>query len=105
MKQIFLSLLVFASMFATAQKNKKDCMPEGGFWVVESNIKTPKESIVFFYTTGQALIYKEVVSGRRLNVNRKKIVRNLNAVLLQSITAWEKEKILRQDMQLVMSRR
>ena len=73
----------------------------GGFWVVESNVKTPKSATVYFYTNEQVLVYKETVTGRRLHLKKKKQIRHLNQVLDQSIAAWKKEQVLQQDLNLV----
>ncbi len=104
MKKTFLLLLLFSTMAASAQ-TKKQPMPAEGFWVIENNVKSPKESTVFFYNQDQTLIYKESISGKKLNVNRKKIVRRLNNALTQSLIAWNKEQVFRQNLQMVWNRR
>ena len=52
-------LLVFTGM---AQQNKKSpaWLPENGYWIVESNLHTPKNHIVRFYTLDNVLIYSEI---------------------------------------------
>lgn len=91
MKQIFLVLLVMISMAAAAQnKSKRPCMPDNGYWVIESNIHTPRQSTVHFYSANHVLIHSEEITGRKLNVRRKKVVASLNAALDQSLLAWKK---------------
>lgn len=63
---------------------------EKGYWVIESNIKTPKSSIVRFYTNDRHLIYTEKVEGVKLNVKKKKTLMNLKNVLEKVVYAWEK---------------
>src|SRR3712207_2690807 len=94
MKKIFFLLSMLAALSSFSQEKKqRPCMPDAGYWVVESNVKTPKESVVYFYTRGNDLIYKETISGKRINIKRKKTVRSLNAVLMQSLTAWEQNRL------------
>jgi hypothetical protein len=70
-----------------------------GFWQIESNIHSPKNSIVYFYNEDKELMYKESITGRRININRKKIRNQLNTVLEQSLLSWEREKIMKENQQ------
>ena len=93
MKKLFVILLLACGLSASAQtKKQRPCMPSEGYWVVESNVKTPKESTVYFYTSNHDMIYKESISGKRINIKRKKTVLHLNAVLMQSLTAWNNKQ-------------
>ena len=71
-------------------------MPSEGYWVVESNINTPKEAVIYFYTPGQELIHRQTVSGKRVNIKKKKTVEQLNAVLHQSLTAWNNSRQIKE---------
>ena len=102
MKKIFLLLLLVTALQAYSQK--KEGMPSEGFWVIENHVNAPKASTVYFYTSSHVLIYKETINGKRLNVNRKKTVRQLNSVLMQSLLAWNRDQVLRQDLQLVRAK-
>ena len=64
-------------------------MPADGYWVIENNVKTPRQSVLYCYTNDHILVYKESISGKKLNVNRPKIVRQLNAALNQALIAWK----------------
>jgi hypothetical protein len=90
MKKIMLLplILVLASTSVIAQKSKTQKEPEG-FWVIESNVKTPRQSTVYYYNRSSVVIYREDVSGKKLNTNRRKTVRRLNQVLDQSLIAWK----------------
>src|SRR5215207_4571317 len=98
MKKILFSLLLLSGLTAFGQSVNND-MP-GGFWVIENNIKTPRSSTIFFYNSARTLIYKETVTGKKINVSRSKTVKQLNAALSQSLLAWQREQVLRQDLQL-----
>src|SRR5688572_19424621 len=86
---LLLTLLVtpFFSMQAQSQKP----MGKEGFWVVESNINTPKKATVYFYNAQHQLVYKEEVEHLPLDLSKAKVRRQLNAVLQQSIAAWKRE--------------
>ncbi len=96
MKKVLLLLLVLIAVTASAQnKKQKSYMPSEGFWVVESNVKTPKQSTIYFYNNAKVLIYKESLTGRRINIGHKRTVQKLNDVLIQSMAPGRKSKWLR----------
>lgn len=64
---------------------------EKGYWVVESNIKVPKQYVVRFYNNDHVMVYKEQVQGIVLRLNKRKVKMNLKRVLDASIVAWEKQ--------------
>jgi hypothetical protein len=70
---------------------KKSCMPREGYWVVESNVKTPKTATVWFYTPENILVYKQNFEGKKLKVTRAKTVKQLNAMLHECIVAWNQD--------------
>jgi len=74
---------------------------EKGYWVVENNKKTPKHSVIYFYDTNNELVYKEKIDDMRINFKRKKVLLRLKRVLEQSVTAWQKQHIFKEDEMLV----
>ncbi len=52
-----------------------------GYWLVESNISTPENAIVSFYTADRRLVYKEQVSGVVLDCNKRKTLMKLKRTL------------------------
>src|SRR6476661_2812569 len=79
MKKITLTIvccLVYTA-FALAQKR----VPDTGCWVVESNIKTPKNYIINFYNDKHELIYQEKINGKKINIDKTKTKNTLNSVL------------------------
>ena len=94
---IFFALLLLSTASFAQQKDKTRCMPAHGFWVVESNVQSPKESVIFFYNKEGQCISREVVSGRRVNVKRKRVVRHLNDVLNQSLLAWKENATVKEN--------
>ena len=98
MKQIkFLILAVIVclgTLIANAQDSAKPprWVSDKGYWVVESNIHQPLENIVSFYTTDDILIYKEIVSGKKLDTRKTSIKMKLKKALEASVTAWQQQK-------------
>ena len=101
MKQIFktpvitmaLSLLTLASFAQEPQKGIPRWLSDKGYWVVESNIHIPLEHTIWFYNNENVLIYKETVSGIRLNPDKRKVKMKLKKVLESSVMAWEQKKV------------
>jgi len=88
--------LSLISICSCAQEHQPTRIPrwvsEKGYWVVESNINTPLDHIIWFYDNDNVLIHKETVSGIRLNVKKTKVKMKLKKALESAITAWEKNK-------------
>ena len=73
---------------------------EKGYWVVESNIKTPKNSIVYFYTNDQKLVYTEKINGMVLNTSKRKTRMKLKKVLDKVVNAWETTGVVKAEGEL-----
>lgn len=87
---VLLSGLTAVGYSQNAQTVKKPSwVPDNGYWVVESNIHTPKNSTVYFYNLNHVLVYKEEIKGVKLKLSKKRTLQNLNIVLQQSLAAWE----------------
>src|SRR5687767_5399597 len=98
--KLLLSLLIFICLYTApinAQSSKAPKWMSGkGYWVIQSNLHTPKESIIYFYTNRHQLVYKETIAGKRINVERAKTRKHLEAVLDQAVTAWQKEGVAKE---------
>jgi len=113
MKKIFLVsmfalIISCVSIAAFSQQKKQESssaspkwVSEKGYWVVENNKKTPKHSVIYFYNTNNVLVYKEKIDDMRINFKRRKVLLRLKNVLEQSVTAWQKQHILKEDGMLV----
>jgi hypothetical protein len=75
-----------------------------GFWVIVSNRNTPKNCTIYFYTNERELVYKEVITGRQINTEKIKTRKHLDRVLNQAVTAWQKEGIVKENQQMVVSK-
>lgn len=110
MKKFALPLLLLAfstiTLSCAAQSSRAAAktprwLSDNGWWVIEHNKKTPKNSVVYFYNNNRELVYQEKVTGVRLNINRKKTLLHLNQVLTQALAAWERDQVVEADRQLV----
>lgn len=63
-----------------------------GHWVVETNIKSPKDHIIWFYNNDNVLVYKETLTGIKLNPQKRATKMKLKRILESSVIAWEKTK-------------
>lgn len=72
-----------------------------GYWVVESNIHSPLNHIVWFYNNDNILIYKEAVAGIKLNVAKRKVKMKLKKALETSVTAWEQKRVMEENKDYV----
>jgi len=100
--------LLTASLVSLAQdedQSSQQRMPrwisDKGYWVVESNINTPYNSIIHFYNNENVLVYREKIDGVKINLNRTRTKMRLKKVLEQSIVAWDKNHSPKQDEQWV----
>jgi hypothetical protein len=109
MKKYIHAIIVFTiiSFSATAQTapllnpGTPSWLSDKGYWVVESNVKTPRKSIVHFYNNDHVVIYREKIEGIRINLNKKKTLYKLKDALEQAIVAWEKERIMKENEELL----
>lgn len=83
MKAILISTLLVANLALSAPAQDKKTATDFPFWVIESNVKTPKNSTIKFYNAKQELIYQETVNGKRVKTEKPKIQASLNSILTQ----------------------
>jgi len=74
---------------------------EKGYWVIESNVKTPKNSVIYFYNNDNELVYKEKLEDIRINWKKKRVLMHLKRVLEQSIASWNKQHLFTENEMLV----
>ncbi len=100
MVSLIAGLLLQASTFAQS-KGSPVGVSEKGWWVIETNIHTPKKNIVYFYNNDGTLVYKEKIEGIRINPSRKTTRIQLKQVLESAVVTWEQEHQLTEDKALV----
>lgn len=91
MKSLFSLLLTILLLVVATNTQAQRHAPKEGYWVVESNIKTPQKCTVYFYNNQHQLVYKEETNDLKLDISKGKVRRQLNAVLQQSIAAHKRE--------------
>jgi hypothetical protein len=72
-----------------------------GYWVVESNIHSPLNHTIWLYTNDEVLIYKETLSGVKLNPEKRAVKMKLKKVLETAVLAWEQNKVKQEDKHYV----
>ena len=104
MKKTFLAVVItgciaFMQQPVQAQSHKvvyiravPEWVPSKGYWVVESNIKTPRQHTVYFYNDNNELIYTEKLSGVKLNMKKNKVKMQLKQALEEALLTWEKKR-------------
>lgn len=76
-------------------------LSDKGYWVIEGNINQPLDHIIRFYTNDNVMIYKETVTGMKLNPQKRKVRMKLKKVLETSLVAWEKKQGPSEEMAYV----
>jgi hypothetical protein len=100
---IVICVFVFSGSSFAQQKKIPKWVPEQGNWMVESNIKNPLHSVIYFYTNEGVVIYKETIDGMKLDLNKKKVKMRLKKVLGEALIAWDKNKRLLEEQEWVVS--
>lgn len=100
---LFLCLVIQAAGFAQDKHPTPEWVSAKGWWVVESNIHTPKKHIVYFYNNDGVLVYKENIDGLRINPSKKTTRMQLKQVLENTVLAWEKQHLLKENEALVIN--
>jgi hypothetical protein len=86
------------------QRMPPSWVSDKGWWVVESNIHSPKQHIVYFYNNDGVLVYKEKLEGIRLKPQKEATKMQLKEVLEALVLAWEKQHVLKENESLVVNR-
>lgn len=97
-KRIAVSGFVLLFFIACNAQGKKDStqktpswVPELGYWVIKSNIHSPRNATVLFYSNDGTLVYEESVSGKKINIRKKRTLKLLKSVLDRSVIAWNEQ--------------
>ena len=102
---LVLAMVVSAGLFAQASALKRSTtkprMPgwvsEKGYWVVETNIHSPKTHIVRFYNNESELMYKETIAGVKMNPENRRVKMKLKKALETAAAIWSDDKSLVSD--------
>lgn len=72
-----------------------------GYWVIENNVRTPRQNTVYFYNLDNVLVYKEKIDDMKIKVNKKKVCLRLKAALEQAILLWEATHVAKENEAIV----
>lgn len=100
---IFGLLLQATAIAQDKHRAPADYISEKGWWVIESNIHTPKSSIVYFYNNEGVLVYKEKIQGLRIHPSRRSTRLQLKKALEAAVVAWEEKRQLTENGLVVNS--
>lgn len=103
-KQLIVSLiagLLFQVSTFAQSKGSPEGVSEKGWWVIENNVHTPKNNIVYFYNNDGILVYKEKIEGIRINPSRKTTRLQLKKALESAVVTWEQKHQLTEDKDLI----
>lgn len=87
---LILFAITVSSINVSAQK--KNTIPDNGFWELVSNIHVKKTTLVQYYTNDGNLIYEEKITGVKLNPERRKTLMRLKEGLEEAMIAWNEKK-------------
>ncbi|MGN7783483.1 hypothetical protein ACTJIJ_03115 [Niabella sp. 22666] len=93
-KIIILVCFLSLGLSVTGQNKQAKLKPwvcTNGFWVVETNVKTPLLNKVRFYTNNGLLMEEKEMNGTRLNVKKRKVKIELKQMLETVTVAWEQQ--------------
>jgi hypothetical protein len=90
---LFISFSSFSQDNDTQDKNIKtpSWVSDNGYWTMENNIHQPLKSTIYFYNNQDVLIGEKEISGKKMNVKRKRIKMQLKAMLETSLVAWNNQ--------------
>lgn len=95
------SIIMFAQENGPVRASIPKWISDKGYWVIETNIKTPDKSVVHFYNNNNIEVYSEKVQGIILNPKKRKTLMGLKKVLDQSLLAWQQSHLSKDSAQLV----
>ena len=106
---LMIMMVVHSSLFAQddeyySKPSTPKWVSDKGYWMIESNIYSPRKYIIYFYNNNSELIYKEKIEGVFLDLNRTRVKMNLKRALEIALLAWQKEQKLKENESLVINR-
>ena len=63
-----------------------------GYWVVENNLHQPLQQTIRFYNNENIMIGTKDISGRKLNLKKRKTKMQLKSMLESSLLEWARTK-------------
>ena len=98
---ILASITMFAQENEVATSSYPKWICDKGYWVVESNIKTPGNAVIRFYNNDNIQVYSEKVEGMTINLKKRKTLMRLKKVLDEALIAWQQSHLSKDNAELV----
>lgn len=94
-----LSLAIGLILFTGITYSQKGSHPfppwvsKRGYWVAESNIHTPRNHVIRFYTNDNVLVYTESLTDIKLDIDKRKVKMKLKKALETALLLSEQHKM------------
>ncbi|MEO5594919.1 MAG: hypothetical protein ABIR15_03185 [Chitinophagaceae bacterium] len=85
------AILVFASFSSYSQDHDRSApawVSDKGYWVVETNIHQPLQYTIRFYNNENTIIGTKDISGKKMNMKRRRVKMQLKSMLEFSLAEW-----------------
>lgn len=74
------------------KRRLKKWTSESGYWVIESNIHSPKTNTFYCYNNEDSLIYSEKIIGVKINTKKRATLKKLKTLLDNSLIACDRKE-------------
>jgi hypothetical protein len=103
MKKIIPTLMVLVMTLSGFVLNaqQKETITDNASWQLVSNVQDKSKVTVQFFTKEGILMYEETLYNVKLNLNKKKTIRHLNAVLKEVYTTWVNKRVKTTETDLI----
>ena len=88
MKKLALLTAILALVQLTAAAQEKKTETPKGYWVVQDNVRSPRQATILYYNNDQQVVHQEDVAGKRVRAWKPRISKRLNATLQVSLDRW-----------------
>lgn len=99
MNTVFFSLLFAATLLVQPVKSPAQeagtrqqvpaWVSAKGYWVVQSNERTPRNAVVYFYNNDNLLVYTKAFQNQKLNLKKSKTLVQLKTTLEDAVAAYQ----------------
>ncbi len=89
--------IVFTCNSSFAQEEDTQTAPwvsGKGYWVLESNVKTPNNYIIRFYNNDNKLVYSEKISDIKLDISKRRTKMQLKKALENTLAALDSKEFM-----------
>lgn len=88
MKKLTLLTVILALVQMSAHAQDKKPEAPKGYWVVQDNVRSPRQATILYYNNDHQVVHQEDVAGKRVRAWKPRISKRLNATLQVSLDRW-----------------